>query len=100
MNGYNLKFTEDARDDYKYLLYVISEKYHAPLTAKKYTTALIDKLENLKSYAESLPTCTQNTIIMKYGNIARRINYKKMAIIYTVLSEDIIVEAILPQALI
>jgi hypothetical protein len=84
MKRYQIKFTQEAGEDYKRLLYVINEKYKAPLTAKKYTTELINEVYKLKSSAESFPFCGQQSVISKYGYNARRINYKKMAIIYTV----------------
>ena len=98
MKRYQIKFTQEAREDYKRLLYVINEKYKAPLTAKKYTTELINEVYKLKSSAESFPFCGQQSIISKYGYNARRINYKKMAIIYTVFSDLVVIEAIIPQA--
>jgi plasmid stabilization system protein ParE len=100
MKVYSVEFTQDAREDFKRLLYVIAAKYKAPLTAKKYTTELIAEINNLTCYAESIPECNQTSIIKKYGINIRRVNYKKMAIIYTVIYELIVIEAIIPQAII
>ena len=95
---YQIKFTKEAQEGYKGLLYTINEKYKAPLTAKKYTTELINEIYKLKSTAESIPLSRQQSILSTYGYNARRINYKKMAIIYTVFSDLVVIEAIIPQA--
>ena len=46
MKKYHIEFTQEAQEDYKRLIYVINEKYKAPLTAKKYTSALKKKSTN------------------------------------------------------
>ena len=97
MKKYHIEFTQEAQEDYKRLIYGINEKYKAPLTAKKYTSALIKEIYKLKNSAESIPLCSQRTISAKYGYNARRINYKKMAIIYTVYFNLVVIEAIIPQ---
>lgn len=98
MKKYQIQFSEFASEDYKNLLHVINEKYKAPITAKKYTTELIKDIYKLRSSAESIPLCKQQSIINKYGYNSRRINYKKMAIIYTVIEDIVIIEAITPQS--
>ena len=80
------------------MLYTINERYKSPLTAKKYTSELIKEIFKRRSTAESIPFCRQQFILAAYGYKARRINYKKMAIIYTVFSDLVIIEAIIPQA--
>ena len=97
MKEYSIKFTESAEGDILDLADLINDKYKAPITAKKYTTELIKEIFNLKSTAESIPFCNQISVFSKYGYNARRINYKKMAIIYTVNESIVVIEAIIPQ---
>jgi len=94
---FKIKFSEGAREDYRNLLRVINDKYKAPITAKKYTIELIIEIFKLKSTAESIPYCSQISVVAKYGYNSRRINYKKMAIIYTVNESIVVIEAIIPQ---
>ena len=97
MKRFNIEFTEGAREDYRNLLHIINDKYKAPITARKYTNELINEVFKLKTTAESIPFCSQLSIIAKYGYNARRINYKKMAIIYIVDENIVVIEAIIPQ---
>jgi len=97
MKKYSIKFTESAEEDILDLADVINDKYKAPITAKKYTTELIIEIFKLKSTAESIPYCSQISVVAKYGYNARRTNYKKMAIIYTVNENIVVIEAIIPQ---
>ncbi|MFZ4726218.1 MAG: hypothetical protein ACOYMD_12310, partial [Paludibacter sp.] len=73
-------------------------EYKAPITAKKYTTELIKEIYKLRITAESISICSQKSILSTFGYNARRINYKKMAIIYTIFSEIVVIETIIPQA--
>ena len=97
MKMFKIEFSQGARDDYRNLLHVINDKFKAPITAKKYTTELIIEIFKLKTTADSIPCCNQMSVVAKYGYNARRINYKKMAIIFTVNENIVVIEAIIPQ---
>jgi len=98
MKKYKVEFTKTSKEDLLNLADVINEKYKAPLTAKKYTSELIKEINKLRTNAQSIPLCRQQSILSAFGYNARRINYKKMAIIYTIFSDLVIIEAIIPQA--
>jgi len=73
--------------------------YDAPLTAIQHYNDILEILYNLEKYAEvykkeDLPS------LQKYGNNVRRVNYKKMSIIYTVFDETVYVHRIMASALI
>ena len=97
MKKHSVKFTERAEEDILDLADVINYKFKSPSTAKKYTTELIIEIYKLKTTAESIPLCSQISVVAKYGYNARRINYKKIAIIYTVNESIVVIEAIIPQ---
>jgi hypothetical protein len=73
--------------------------YDAPLTAIQHYNDILEILYNLEKYAEVyqkeyLPS------LQKYGNSVRRVNYKKMSIIYTVFDDTVYIHRIMASALI
>jgi hypothetical protein len=62
-------------------------------------TFLSFQLKSLSHSAESYPISSLKAIL-QYGYNARRINYKKMAIIYTVHQKTVLVRRVIPGALI
>ncbi len=60
---------------------------------------LFNQIKSLTHTAESYPISATKTI-SHYGYNARRINYKKMAIVYTVHGKTVLIHRVLPSALI
>lgn len=56
-------------------------------------------MKSLSHLAESFPISTKKSIL-QYGYNARRVNYKKMAVIYTVHSKTVLIRSVIPGALI
>jgi len=99
MKKFRVLLTNEARADLKNISYYISDVLKAPLTSKKYAQGLVDEINKLSSVALSLPTVHLKQIL-QYGINARRINYKKYSIIYTVQQESVIVRRIVLASLI
>jgi len=73
--------------------------YSAPLTAVQHYNDILEILYSLEKYAEVyqiefLPS------LQKYGSNIRRLNYKKMSIIYTVSDNIVYIHRIMPASLI
>jgi hypothetical protein len=69
------------------------------MTSKIYAQGLVAEINKLSSVALSLPSVHFKQIL-QYGINARRINYKKPAIIYTVKQETVIIRRIIIASLI
>jgi len=58
-------------------------RYKAPLTAVRYLNGLQKEIERLSVLADTLPYYSRPQL-QKYGQNTKRINYKKMAIIFAI----------------
>jgi len=99
MKKFKIFLTSDARSDLKDISFYISDVLKAPLTSKKYAQGLVAEINKLGSVALSLPSVHLKQIL-QYGINARRINYKKHTIIYTVQQDSVIVRRIIIASLI
>jgi hypothetical protein len=99
MRSYTIRTSEQAHIDIENLHFFIFETCKSPITSKRYIEGLFHKIISLSNSAESHPTTTLNSVL-KYGYNARRINYKKMAIIYTVHQKTVLIHRVIPGALI
>lgn len=96
---YRIKFSDEAEKDFDEYLYHIRTVYHAPLTAIKHYVELTKAINSLKYFPESYPLQT-GVSFLRYGSDVRRINYKRMAIIYTVHGDTVYIQRIIPANLI
>lgn len=96
---YQIRYADTALEDIKDLRIVIRDTYKAPNTAISYLQGLYDKISRLKTSAESY-TIQTSSFFQRYGANTRRINYKKMAIIYTLHGDIIYIRRIIPANLI
>ena len=81
------------------LEYVIVNEYKAPQTARKYVKELHETISRLSTHAESIRVSDKKEVV-RFGASARIIQYKKMAIIYTVHNNRVVVRAVMPASLI
>ena len=51
MKKYNIKLTEEAKQERKSLAHFIKDEVHAPLTAKRYMLGLEEELKKLENSA-------------------------------------------------
>ena len=100
MNGkYSVFLSNDARRDIDKLSNIIMYDYQAPDTAFKYVQGLLNAITSLKKSPEIYAIQTRKSL-RQYGYNVRRINYKKMAIIYSVYNDVVLVHRIVPSTLI
>jgi mRNA-degrading endonuclease RelE of RelBE toxin-antitoxin system len=99
MKTYKVFFTEQAREELKKLSYIIIEEYKSPLTAVRYLRNLYEEINKLKKSAESY-SIQKGKYFKQFGNNVRRINYKKMTVIYLVNSDTVYVLSIIPSSII
>ena len=97
MKHYRIEYSETAFFDLRSLQHVIQETYKSPITAERYVLGLADTIKTLSTLAESLPI-QYNKSLSQYGESVRRINYKKMAVIYTVYDDLVYVHRIMPAS--
>ena len=71
-----------------------------PITADKYIRGIYEAIKHLSFYGASVAVSERPLLISQYDSTVRNINYKKMAIIYTVDKKEIIIQRIMAAALI
>ena len=81
---YRVKMSNEAQEEFdNYIDYILYE-CDAPLTASKHFTAINDIIDSL-SVNPLIYTVRENVSLLVYGLNVRRVNYKKMAILFTVI---------------
>lgn len=96
---YRLHYSDMALQDIRNLRFIIRDTYKAPLTAISYVQGLYDEINRLSIFAESLPVQT-SPFFMRYGYNVRRINYKKIAVIYSVYNDIVYIHRVMASNLI
>jgi len=99
MKSYTIRISTQADIDIQNLNFYISEICKSPITAKQYIEGLFNHIKSLSHSAESYPIPTAKTI-SQYGYNTRRINYKKMTIVYTVHGNTVLINRVISGALI
>jgi plasmid stabilization system protein ParE len=82
---YSIVYSDDSKDDLIDLFNVITFEYKSPVTAKRYIQGLKDTIFSLSKNAESFSIQTRKSL-QQYGPSPRRLNYKRMTIIYNVIN--------------
>ncbi|MCL2328519.1 MAG: hypothetical protein FWC39_08415 [Bacteroidetes bacterium] len=80
----NIIYSKIAQRDVGRLFYAITEDYQSPLTAARYVQGIYDEINKLSTQAK-IHKIEYGAFYRQFGTIVRRINYKKMAIIYSVI---------------
>ena len=97
---YKIFITTPAKNDLKDYVYHIHSEYKSPLTAKKHYFELRKTIEDLKTTAHIYQFQTNRTIANTYSPYVRRVNYKKMAILYIIHNNTVYILRIIAQSLI
>lgn len=98
MRRFNVRTTSQADLDIENLHFNIFEICKSPLTSKQYIEGIYSEITQLSFSAESFPVSTLNSVI-KFGHNARRINYKKMSIIFTIHDNIVLIHRIIPGSM-
>lgn len=93
---YIVIYSSNAKNDLSELSDVISYDYKSPLTSFRYIRELREKINTLKHYPESNAIRTSE-YYRQFGDNTRRINYKRMAIIYTIHADTVYIHRIVPS---
>jgi hypothetical protein len=72
--------------------------HKAPLTAERYTKGLWEAIIDLERYAGLVPIYKNDLLQAKYGFGLRRINFKKVLILFTIEDANVYVIRILPSS--
>jgi len=97
MVRYEIVFSEQANTDIQNLSDAIMYQYEAPLTAFRYVQGLLDEINKLKTNADTFSIQKQKSVF-QYDSSVRRLNYKKMAIIYAVINRTVYILRIVPSS--
>ena len=95
MARYSIQLSDEAKDDVRELRMAIEDTYKAPLTAARYVAELDTKMQWLANGASYFPIVPE--LSYQYGYDIRRLNFKKMAILYTIEGDSVIVIRIISQ---
>ncbi len=97
MTGFEIVFTEDAKNDIHNLSEIIIYQYKAPTTAFNYIQGLLDAIKTLKICAE-VYSIQNSSYFLQYGLNTRRLNFKKMVIIYTVVDNYVYIKRVVASS--
>ncbi|MCL2649972.1 MAG: type II toxin-antitoxin system RelE/ParE family toxin [Candidatus Azobacteroides sp.] len=97
--NYKLIITNSAQEDIDLYIDTIIYTYDAPITAKKHYDDLYNVFRKIEQCPMSNPI-RYNSSFLQYGYNVRRVNYKKMAILYTVNGNNIYVHRVIAGSLI
>ena len=97
--NYKLIITDRAQKDIEQYIDTIMYTYDAPMTAKKHYDDLYDVFRKIEQYPMISPI-RYNLSLLQYGYNVRRVNYKKMAIFYTVNGYNVYVHRVIAGSLI
>lgn len=95
MKRFDITTTPKAQSDVDKLRFAIAFKFRAPLTAKRYVEGLNKKVQSLKVGADAIQI--DKVFSAQYGFDVRRVNYKEMAILYSIEEDVVIIQRIIPQ---
>ena len=87
----NILYSELAEKDIDDLFYVITEEYKSPLTAARYVQGIYNEINKLSTQA-AIHKIETSPFYRQYGFAVRRVNYKKMAVLYAIV-EDYVSES-------
>jgi len=98
MKHFNIRISAQADFDIDNLHHYIFEICKSPLTSKLYIEGIYSEILGLSVSAESLPV-SELKVVLKYGHNSRRINYKKMAIVYTIHNDIVLIHRVVPGSM-
>ena len=100
MRKYVVKVTDTALQYIENVHDYIAYELFEPITADKYIRGIYDAIKHLSLYGASVAVSERGFLLLQYGSTVRNINYKKMAIIYTIENKCIVIQRIVAATLI
>ena len=95
MARFSIFLTDEAKADIQDLRKAIENTYQAPLTAARYVAELNLKMKWLENGADYFSIVPE--LSYQYGYDIRRLNFKKMAIIYSIEGNKVVIHRIMSQ---
>jgi len=95
-----VRITDTALQDIENVHDYIAYELFEPITADKYIRGIYDAIKHLSLYGATVAVSERDFLLSQYGSTVRNINYKKMAIVYTIENDEIIIHRIVAAALI
>ena len=96
---YSLVVSEEAKYDINSYVDYITYECDAPKTGKKHADDFLEVLRKIQKHPTAFSVRTSASLL-QYGNSVRRVNYKKMAIIYSIEGLEVYVHRIMPSSMI
>ena len=98
MKQFELKITPKAESDLLALREAIVSAYKAPITAKRYLEDLNATMLWLERGADCFPSVPE--LFFQYGFEIHRVNFKRMAILYSIEGTTVFIHRIMPQSMV
>jgi plasmid stabilization system protein ParE len=95
-----VRITDTALQDIENVHDYIAYELFEPITADKYIRSIYGAIKHLSFYGVSVAVTERDFLLTQYGSTVRNINYRKMAIIYTVENNEIVIQRIIAASLI
>ena len=99
MKKYRVKISPEANDDIQGLFNVIAYGFKSYNTAERYVKGLRKTIKDLKNTAGAYRVQTR-PFFLQYGLFVYRVNYKKMAVVYTIENDLVVIRRIVPSNII
>ena len=100
MKKYTIIISERAKTDIEFFFHHICNVYKRPLTAVRNRQGLYDTISQLSASAGSIAISQSDYIQSHFEVGARRINYKKMAIIFVVEEHYVYIKRVIAGSII
>jgi len=97
MTKYNVVISEQAQQDLRDLSHTISFEFNSPVTAVNYLRGIYAEIKKLRYLASIFPT-QKSAYYEQYNCLVRRLRYKKMTILYTVVGRTAYIIRVIPSS--
>ncbi len=99
MKRFQVVVSEEAKSDIDNLFDFIVTEYKSEYTANRYISGLENTIQTLTQSAEIYQLQT-TPFFKQFGNKVRRINYKKMAVIYSIYGPYVYIQRVVASSII
>ena len=96
---YTIAYSEQADKDLDNLFDAITYDYLSPVTAFRYVQGVVETIEKMSCHPDLYPL-RFNKSFFPFGQFVRRVDYKKMAILYTLFDDVVYIHRIIAASLI
>ncbi|SRR5690554_5886451 len=99
MKRFQVVVSEEAKSDIDNLFDFIVTEYKSEFTANRYISGLENTIQTLTQSAEIYQLQT-TPFFKQFGDKVRRVNYKKMAVIYSVYGHYVYIQRVIASSII